>query len=73
MIEFLKFPAELKKGSYDDILLWAKFINAEQKEDFEMLAAKSPYIESAYQQLQIISQDNDKRLEYEARQKAIYL
>jgi len=36
-----------------------------------MLAAKNPYIESAYQQLQIISQDTEKRLEYEARQKAI--
>ena len=71
VIELPKLPVELKEGSYDDILLWAKFINADQKEDFEMLAAKNPYIESAYQQLQIISQDKDKRLEYEARQKAI--
>lgn len=66
-----ELPAEIKESNCEDILLWAKFINAEQKEDFEMLAAKSPYIESAYQQLQIISQDKDKRLEYEARQKAI--
>ena len=36
-----------------------------------MLADKNPYIESAYQKLQIISQDKDKRLEYEAREKAI--
>ena len=28
-----------------------------------MLADKNPYIESAYQKLQIISQDKDKRLE----------
>jgi len=28
-------------------------------------------LESAYQQLQVISQDKEKRLEYEARQKAI--
>ncbi len=41
------------------------------REDFEMLATKNPYIESAYQQLQVISQDKKKRLEYEARQKAI--
>ncbi len=36
-----------------------------------MLAEKDPYIESAYQRLQVISQDKDKRLEYEAREKAI--
>ena len=36
-----------------------------------MLAAKNPYIGSAYQQLQIISQDKQKRLEYEAREKAL--
>ena len=36
-----------------------------------MLAEKNPYIESAYQKLQIISQDQEKRLAYEAREKAI--
>jgi predicted transposase/invertase (TIGR01784 family) len=51
--------------------LWAKFINAERKEEFDMLAEKNVYIESAYEQLQVISQDRQKRLEYEAREKAI--
>ena len=37
-----------------------------------MLAQKDTYIESAYEQLQVISQDEEKRLEYEARQKAIW-
>ena len=36
-----------------------------------MIAEKDPYIQSAYDQLQVISQDKQKRLEYEARQKAI--
>ena len=36
-----------------------------------MIAEKDPYIQSAYNQLQVISQDKQKRLEYEARQKAI--
>ena len=36
-----------------------------------MLAQKNPYIESAYERLQIISQDREKLLEYEAREKAI--
>ena len=36
-----------------------------------MIAEKDPYIQSAYDQLQEISQNKQKRLEYEARQKAI--
>ena len=36
-----------------------------------MLAEKNVYIGSAYQHLQVISQDEEKRLEYEARAKAI--
>ena len=36
-----------------------------------MLDEKDPYIGSAYQQLQLISQDKQKRLEYETREKAI--
>ena len=70
VIELPKLPQELKENS-DDILLWAKFISAERKEDFEMLTSKNAYIESAYQQLQVISQNKEKRLEYEAREKAI--
>ena len=70
VLEFPKLPKQLQQDS-SDILLWAKFINAEQKEEFDMLAAKNPYIQSAYEQLQLISQDKTKRLEYEAREKAI--
>ena len=36
-----------------------------------MLAEKNAYIGSAYKHLQVISQDEEKRLEYEAREKAI--
>ena len=36
-----------------------------------MLATKNPYIKSAYKTLQIISQDDEKRMEYEAREKAV--
>ena len=70
VVELPKLPKELKEDS-SDILLWAKFINAEKKEEFDMLATKNPYIQSAYEQLQLISQDKTKRLEYEAREKAI--
>lgn len=70
VLELPKLPKELKEDS-SDILLWAKFINAERKEEFDMLAEKNPYIGSAYQHLQVISQDKIKRMEYEAREKAI--
>ena len=68
VIELPKLPAELKED-YTELELWAKFINAERKEEFDMLAEKNPYIDSAYKQLQVISQDKQKRLEYEARER----
>ena len=70
MIELPKLPEDLQENS-SDLELWAKFIDAERKEVFDMLADKNPYIESAYQKLQIISQNKEKRMEYEAREKAI--
>jgi len=70
LIELPKLPQELKDEK-DDVLLWAKFINSERKEDFEMLATKNIYIQSAYNTLQVISQDEEKRMEYEAREKAL--
>ena len=70
VIELPKLPSEWQEDS-DNILLWAKFINAERREEFEMLSKQNPYINSAYHHLQEISQDGQKRLEYEARQKAI--
>ncbi len=70
VIELPKLPDNLRDDS-GRIELWAKFINAEKKEEFDMIAEKDPYIQSAYDHLQVISQDEQKRLEYEARQKAI--
>lgn len=69
VIELPKLPEKLKDS--DDILLWAKFINAEKKEEFDMLSNRNEYIDSAYDHLKIISQDEKKRAEYEAREKAI--
>ena len=36
-----------------------------------MIATQNPYIEKAYEKLQVISQDKEKRMEYEAREKAV--
>ena len=70
IIELPKLPAQLMENS-GSIELWGRFISSEKKEDFDMLAQKDPYIESAYERLQIISQDKQKRMEYEAREKAV--
>lgn len=70
VLELPKLPEELKEDN-NGILLWAKFINSERKEDFEMIAEKDQYIGSAYKRLQNISQDRQMQLEYEAREKAV--
>lgn len=70
VIELPKLPKGLSEDS-GLLELWAKFINAERKEEFDMLAKKDPYIEKAYECLQTISQDGEKRMEYEAREKAL--
>lgn len=70
VIELPKLPKGLRDDS-GSLELWAKFINAEKKEEFDLIAEKDPYIQSAYDHLQVISQDKQKRLEYEAREKAI--
>ncbi len=70
VIELPKLPQGVREGC-SDIELWARFINAEKKEVFDMLAKDDPYIGSAYQRLQLISQDRQMRMEYETREKAI--
>ena len=70
VIELPKLAEDLRDDS-GSLELWAKFINAEKKEEFDMIAKKDPYIQSAYDRLQLISQDKQMRLEYEAREKAI--
>ncbi len=70
VLELPKLPEELKEGA-SDMLLWAKFINAEKKEELNMLSEKNPYIKEAYETLQEVSQDRATQLEYLAREKAI--
>lgn len=71
-IHILELP-KLGKREYPEteLLNWARFFNAEQREEFEMAAETSTYIERAYERLTDMSADKEKRLEYEAREKAI--
>ena len=71
-MSILELP-KLKKHDYPEteLLNWAKFMNAERQEEFEEMAEKDQYIEKAYEALKNISADEEKRLEYEAREKAL--
>ncbi len=68
IIELPKLPI---KDDNTELYDWAKFIKAEKKEEFEMLTKNNEYLEEAFKQLEIISQDEEKRLAYISRQKAI--
>lgn len=69
LIELPKLPEETDGTPLDK---WTRFIKAERREEFEMIVQGNEYLQSAFDTLNIISQDEQKRLEYTARQKALY-
>lgn len=69
ILELPKLPPEQK--SETDLMQWMRFLNGKRKEDFEKMAKKNSCFEEAYKELDKLSADEKKRLEYEARQKAI--
>ena len=71
-IHIIELP-KLKKKEHPktELLNWARFLNAESKEEMKVAAKTDPYITKAYEKLIYISADEEKRLEYEAREKAI--
>lgn len=69
MLELQKLPPET--ADEPAILRWMRFLSGTKKEDFEKMAEKDTYINEAYEVLKKLSADDQKRLEYEARQKAI--
>ena len=71
-VHILELP-KLSKFEYSktELLEWARFFAAEKKGEFEVLANENAYIKKAYDRLTTISADEQKRLEYEAREKAI--
>lgn len=69
-IHTLELPKLMKHKYPESILLnWAKFLNAEKKEELEAMAKTNEYIEKAYQELVQLSADKKKRKEYEEREK----
>ena len=69
MLELVKLPPEAQNE--EGIILWMRFLGGRCEEDFRHMAEKDKYIEEAYDTLKKLSADEEKRLEYEARQKVI--
>ncbi len=55
----------------DNLLSWARFINSDDKEEMKMLSEKNHGIKAAYDELEALSNDEERRAIYEAREKAI--
>ncbi len=71
-IHIVELPKLPQNNDGTDLYDWIKFIKSNNKEEFEMLAKQSQYLKKAYETLEEISADQQKRLEYTARQKALY-
>ena len=69
IVELPKLP-QIDDGT--DLYDWVRFIKAESKEEFEMAVKGNEYLEAAYKELEIISQDAQKRIAYTTRQKALF-
>jgi predicted transposase/invertase (TIGR01784 family) len=67
--ELKKLRSGMEISDKDDPSLdWMRFIGAKTKGEMEMLAQKNDAIKDAFDFLQVISKDEEKRLAYEARQ-----
>jgi predicted transposase/invertase (TIGR01784 family) len=62
--------ARLPKDAEGKLADWLKFLKAETREEFKMLAERNPVINEAYCKLQVTSDDDEKRMIYEDRLKA---
>jgi len=69
ILELKKLPKELPED--DNVISWMRFFSGKSVEDFQTMANKNEYIGEAYNTLVNLSADEQKRLEYEAREKAI--
>lgn len=69
ILELQKLPKDVKNG--EDIMQWMKFFSGKNREEFEDMAKTNEYLDEAYRTLIELSADDKKRLEYEAREKAL--
>jgi len=74
-VHFLELPKlfkeDIEKDENDPIVEWMEFLDGKSKGVMEMLAKKNVNIKKAYDLLQVISQDDNARMAYEARETEI--
>lgn len=68
ILELRKLPREAQNES--GVMAWMRFLSRKKKEEFEQMARTNEYFDEAYNELLELSADDQKRLEYEARDKA---
>lgn len=69
ILELKKLPGKMQ--GEEDIISWMRFFGGKSREEFEDMAKANEYIGIAYEELQKLSADELKRLDYEAREKAV--
>lgn len=69
----LKDISKFSEGtpSEEDIIGWMRFFNGKNREEFKRMAQTNEYLGEAYEALERLSADEKRRLEYEARDKAL--
>ena len=69
ILELRKLPE--KARNEEGVIRWMRFFNGKKKEDFEEMAKTDQYMAEAFSELEKLNADERKRLEYEAREKAV--
>ena len=69
VLELSKLPEKDKNEA--GIIRWMRFLGAKSREEFEKMAKEDSYMDEAFETLKHMSTDEKKRMEYEAREKAI--
>ena len=70
ILELKKLPEE--DQNEEGVIRWMRFLSGKTRKEFENMAKKDEYIEEAYNELKKLSLDEQKRLEYEARERALH-
>lgn len=69
ILELAKLPE--KARDEEGIIRWMRFFSGKNKEEFQAMAGQDQYIDEAYRELLKLSADEQKKLEYELRQRAV--
>lgn len=68
-LEITKVPPVM--ADEKPIVQWIRFLGGSNREELKAMSERNEYIQCAYEELERLSLDRQKRLEYETRQKNI--